>query len=121
MTKKEEKDFIKKLRLAMLEKGFNQSSLARKLGVSHASVNAWLNAKANPSLAMLEKIARALGEPINYFFADVKGNGNAVGNGAQVNSNGDLKKDIELLSTQIKLLATKMELIENKIQKLEKK
>jgi len=47
MTVKKEKDFIKKLKLAMLESGFNQVSLAKKIGIKSNSVSQWLTGKNN--------------------------------------------------------------------------
>lgn len=121
MAGKKEKDLIKKLRLAMIEKGFNQSSLAKEIGLSHTAINAWLHGKANPSLEALEDVAKATNKPLNYFFSEVRRNGNAVGAGAQINAQNDLQKDLKLLSTQVELLKAKVEILEQKLKFFEQK
>ena len=121
MTTKKDEMFIKKLKLAMLESGFNQVSLAKKLGIKSASVSQWLTGKNNPKISTLEKLAKATGKPVNYFFdnsTDVKGNHNVVGNNNSVSA--DVEKDIKLLSTQLELLSAKIKILEAEIQTLKK-
>lgn len=121
MTTKKDEMFIKKLKLAMLESGFNQVSLAKKLGIKSASVSQWLTGKNNPKISTLEKLAKATGKPVNYFFdnsTDVKGNHNVVGNNNSVSA--DVEKDIKLLTAKIAALESKIENLELKYDLLKK-
>lgn len=122
MTRKYNENMIKKIKMAMLESGFNQTSLAKKSGVKQNTISQWLTGTNTPNLATLEKISKALGVPANYFFdssTNVKGDSNVVGKNN--NASSDLKKDIILLSTQIELLSAKITALESKIENLELK
>lgn len=77
MTKKEEKIFIKKLRKAMAEQYMTQTELAQKLGLSHASISAWLHDKSKPEFSLLEKIA----ERKNFRLCSAKFTANTCGSG----------------------------------------
>lgn len=119
MTRKYNENMIKKIKMAMLESGFNQTSLAKKSGVKQNTISQWLTGTNTPNLATLEKISKALGVPANYFFdssTNVKGDSNIVGKNIKVSS--DVKKDIVLLSTQIELLSAKIKIIETEVEKL---
>lgn len=119
MTKKQEKDLIKKIKIAMIESGFNQVTLAEKMGKTHSAINKMLNGGSAITMANLEKIAALTKRPVNYFFdnsTDVKGNHNVVGKNISVSS--DVKKDIVLLSTQIELLSAKIKIIETEVERL---
>ena len=122
MTKKDNKNMIKKIKMAMLESGFNQTSLAKKSGVKQNTISQWLTGTNTPNLATLEKISKALGVPANYFFdnsGSIKGNNNVVSS----NNNSvpaDVQKDIKLLSTQVELLTAKIKLIEARLDKITK-
>lgn len=121
MTRKQEKDVIKKIKIAMIESGFNQVSLAEKMGKTHSAINKMLNGNSAITMANLEKIAALTKRPVNYFFdnsTDVKGNNNVVGNNNKTSSTTE--KDIKLLSTQVELLSAKIKLIEAEIKLLKK-
>ena len=45
----------------MKQRGISQSSLAKSLGISRASVNAWVKGSATPSLDNLKRIGELLG------------------------------------------------------------
>lgn len=122
MTEKKEKDFIKKLKLAMLESGFNQVSLAKKIGIKSNSVSQWLTGKNNPKLSTLEKVAKATGKPVNYFFDNSPvGDGNNIVHG---NHNSVKAKETATLEKEIELLKAKQEVqrlaIANLMLRLEK-
>lgn len=122
MTEKKEKDFIKKLKLAMLESGFNQVSLAKKIGIKSNSVSQWLTGKNNPKLSTLEKVAQATGKPVNYFFDNSPvGDGNNIVHG---NHNSVEAKETATLEKEIELLKAKQEVqrlaIANLMLRLEK-
>lgn len=107
MTEKKEKDFIKKLKLAMLESGFNQVSLAKKIGIKSNSVSQWLTGKNNPKLSTLEKVAKATGKSVNYFFDNSPvGDGNNIVHGSH---NQTACKDTVSLEKEIELLKAKQE------------
>lgn len=121
MTKKETDNIIKKIKIAMIESGFNQVSLAKKMGKTHSAINKMLNGGSTITMENLEKIATLTKRPINYFFdnsTDVKGNQNIVGKNITVSPNVD--KDIKLLFAQVELLTAKMQILETKIKLLEK-
>lgn len=120
MTRKNDDEVIKKIKIAMAEMGLNQSMLAKKLGVKPNTISQWLSGTNSPKIDTLKKIAKATGKPVNYFFAEVKGNNNAVGHGAQVGVPADVQKDIKLLSAQVELLTVKMQLMEKEIKALKK-
>lgn len=119
MPGKKEKDLIKKIKLAMLEKGLNQSSLARKLGLSHTAVNAWLHGKSTPSLDALENVANATEKPLNYFFDNSPvGDGNQIINGSHNQTCNN--KDYALILAKIATLESKVENLELKYDLLKK-
>lgn len=121
MTKKETDNIIKKIKIAMIESGFNQVSLAKKMGKTHSAINKMLNGGSTITMENLEKIATLTKRPINYFFdnsTDVKGNQNIVGKNITVSP--DVAKDIKLLFAQVELLTAKMQILETKIKLLEK-
>ena len=110
-----------KIKIFMLENGISQRDLAKKMKIAPQTVSQFLGGKYNLRTDTVEKIAKALGAPGNYFFADVKGNGNAVGSGAQANSQNNTQKDIKLLSTQVELLSAKIKIIEAEVAELKTK
>lgn len=122
MTKKETDNIIKKIKIAMIESGFNQVSLAKKMGKTHSAINKMLNGGSTITMENLEKIATLTKRPINYFFdnsTDVKGNQNIVGKNTTVSP--DVAKDIKLLFAQVELLTAKMQLLEEKLKSLKQK
>lgn len=48
----------------MKTKGFTQTQLAKKLGVTQALISKWVNGEGVPRTTMLPKIAEALGVSI---------------------------------------------------------
>lgn len=113
--------FIKKLKLAMLEKNINQAKLAKKIGVTRAAVSAWLTGRAKPPLDVLLSLSENLEQPINYFFADVNGNGNAIGNNNNTRLETDLKNDINFIKKELEVQKLQIENLSLKIEKLQKK
>lgn len=121
MTKKETDNIIKKIKIAMIESGFNQVSLAKKMGKTHSAINKMLNGGSTITMENLEKIATLTKRPINYFFdnsTDVKGNQNIVGKNITVSS--DVEKDIALMRVKIEALESKIENLELKYNLLKK-
>ena len=105
----------------MIESGFNQVSLAKKMGKTHSAINKMLNAGSTITMENLEKIATLTKRPINYFFdnsTDVKGNQNIVGKNITVSS--DVEKDIALMRVKIEALESKIENLELKYNLLKK-
>ena len=126
MTEKKEKDFIKKLKLAMLESGFNQVSLAKKIGIKSNSVSQWLTGKNNPKLSTLEKVAKATGKPVNYFFDNSSvGDGNNIIHGSHNNvetkETAALEKEIELLKAKQEVQRLAIANLMLRLEKLERK
>lgn len=56
------------MRRIRLEKGMTQGDICRKLKLDRAYVSNLENGKKNPTLATIEKIAKALYAPIEEFF-----------------------------------------------------
>lgn len=119
MTEKKNKNFTKKLKMAMAEQYITQTELARRLGISQASVSAWLHDKSKPEFDLLEKIAQATNKPINYFFADDSITQNIKGNhNVQQNTNG---QELELIKAKMEVLQKTLENFELRLKLLEKK
>ena len=57
-----------RLRVLRAERGWSQSELAGRLGVSRQTVNAVERGKYDPSLPLAFKIARVFGRPIDAIF-----------------------------------------------------
>nr|QGT50625.1 hypothetical protein Elusimicrob1349_0950 [uncultured Elusimicrobia bacterium] len=124
MTEKEEKIFIKKLKLAMLESGFSQTSLAKKLGLSSTSVSKWITGENTPKISTLHAVAKAVGKPVNYFFSDDSTTQNIVGSHNNQNaskSNADLAKEFELLKAKQEVQALTIENLKLRLERLERK
>lgn len=123
----QEKDFIKKLKIALVEAGLNQTELAEKMGVKKQSVSNWFTGYSNPKLSTIQKIAKATGKPLNYFFdasQQVKGNQNILGNDNKASNSGDidfLHKEISFLKKENELREKEMELIKKDIEILKLK
>lgn len=105
----------------MIESGFNQVSLAKKMGKTHSAINKMLNGGSTITMENLEKIATLTKRPINYFFdnsTDVKGNQNIVGKNITVSP--EVEKDIALMRVKIEALESKIENLELKYNLLKK-
>lgn len=57
-----------KIRKARINKGLTQSRLAQILGISNSTLNKYENNTLRPNVYILEKIAKVLDIPIQYFF-----------------------------------------------------
>ena len=119
MTRKNNTDFIKKLKLAMLESGLNQTKLAKKLGLNSSSISGWLLGKNNPKLSTLQDIAKATNKPLNYFFENsfnttgnnVAGRDNNIHQSTEIET---LKKDVLLLKKEVEILKLKINILNRK-------
>lgn len=119
MTRKQSENVAQKIKIFMMKNGISQRELAKKMKVAPQTVSQFLGGKYDLRMETIEKISKALGAPVNYFFdnsTDVKGNHNVVGKNISVSS--DVKKDIVLLSTQIELLSAKIKIIETEVERL---
>ena len=113
----------KKIKIAMLESGFTQTTFAKKLGLTQSAISKLLNGNNGAAADTLQKIAEITGRPVNYFFdnsTDVKGNNNVVGKNIKVAPDVDLQKDVKLLSVQVELLNAKIKLLEEEIKKMKR-
>lgn len=54
-----------KVRHAMVDKGLNQTSLAKAVGVHQSRVSLWLQGRNNPDLPSAISLARALGVTVD--------------------------------------------------------
>lgn len=62
------KDFGKTLKDIRLKQGLSQGKLAKKLGVHPTYISSFERGIRNPSLKVIERLARALNMPIRNFF-----------------------------------------------------
>lgn len=58
-------DVAMKIRRKMIEKGFKNVDLAKRIGVSEANVSRWLRGDQNLSIDTIYRLADALEEPFN--------------------------------------------------------
>lgn len=113
MTKKKTDNLGKKIKMAMYDCGFNQVSLAKKLGLNSSSVSLWVTGKGKPSLKTLQSVAEITGKPLNYFFENsALGDGNQVINGNNNRVGSD--KDYALIMAKLATLESKIENLELK-------
>jgi transcriptional regulator with XRE-family HTH domain len=63
--------FAKRLSQFVKELGWSQELLGAKAGISQGSANLYLRGKREPSLEIIDRIARAVGVPVRVFFEDV--------------------------------------------------
>ncbi|EOI6872143.1 helix-turn-helix domain-containing protein [Yersinia enterocolitica] len=63
---------ISQFRIAKLlqEKGWGQSDLAQKIGVSAQTVQQWVSGKSTPKPANLDKLSEITGFPVHWFLMD---------------------------------------------------
>lgn len=121
MTKKKSTDLAQKIKIFMLENGISQRDLAKKMKIAPQTVSQFLGGKYNLRTDTVEKIAKALGAPGNYFFdtsTQVNGNSNVVGKNISVSS--EVKKDIALLMAKMAAVESKIENLELKYNLLKK-
>lgn len=112
--KNKKNPLTKKIKLAMLESGLNQSELAKIIGITRQSLSGWLASCENPKLENIKKIAKATNKPVNYFFEN---SGNIADNNSTISvaersSNYEiamLQKDMEIVKKEIEILKMKME------------
>lgn len=62
--------FRENVRAEIRKLGITQGELARRTGLSQAWLSEMLNGKANPSLLTCERIAQALGAPLEGLIAN---------------------------------------------------
>lgn len=119
MTRKNDTEFIKKLKLAMLESGLNQTKLAKKLGIKSAAVSKWIVGQGNPKFSTLEDIAKATNKPLNYFFDNsstkIGGDYITADNSSKVKKENNFQKDLKILQAEIEILKKQIENINLKI------
>jgi transcriptional regulator with XRE-family HTH domain len=60
-----------------------QEELASKIGMSKTALNAIILGKSDPQLTTVEKIAKALGVPVSYFFDEEESTGPEIKQSAQ--------------------------------------
>ncbi|WP_413854008.1 helix-turn-helix domain-containing protein [Candidatus Ruminimicrobium bovinum] len=111
--------FVKQLKKIMLEKGFTQKELAKKLNVTEAFVSAYCNGKRSPKPATLYKFAKDLGVKPDFFYNDKqKIFKNSIVDDKNFNNviNTDLKDmKIQLQDHEIRLLKLENKLLRDKI------
>lgn len=59
-----------RIKEARKAKGFNQSQLARSLGLSPQAVQSWESGKATPKNKNIQDLCALLGRSVDYFFCD---------------------------------------------------
>jgi Predicted transcriptional regulator len=66
----QQKELAKKIKIAMVDSGINQESLAEKLKTAQQVVSNWITGRRNPKMDSLKKIAKATGKPLSFFIED---------------------------------------------------
>lgn len=124
MKKKKDSSFAKKTKIALAEKGETQASIARKMGVTRAQINLWLRGNRIPKMDSLQKLADALGKPVNYFFDDAGQGSYSYFNGNYANNNSNLTvaengSDYRLVAIEreLEILKKDMQLFKLEIEK----
>lgn len=101
-----------KIKEAIVEKGFTQQKFAKKIGIGESMISKWLSGSRNPSLRLLEKIAKATGKPLSFFVENSGntqvGDNNTVGNNNNADTIAIMKKYIEKLEEENKSLKIKL-------------
>lgn len=59
-----------KIKAARKIRRITQDELAKVIGVSDKSISAYESSRANPSLNMVEKIAKATNQPLSFFLEE---------------------------------------------------
>lgn len=121
MTKKIEKSLAQKIKIFMLTNNISQKELAKKMGLTPAAISKVLAKDNSMRTGTLEKIAHALGTDYNYFFADVQGDGNAIGNNNNTCLQTDFKNDIDFIKKELEVHRLKLENLTLKIENLQQK
>ena len=62
----------RKIKLALRDAEMTQEALGNKLGISQAQVNYWVTGSRTPTVDNLQKIADALGKPLDFFTSEIK-------------------------------------------------
>lgn len=63
--------FAKRLNQFVKEMGWSQEAFAARAGISQGSAWLYLHGKREPSLEIIDRIAKAVGVPVRVFFEDV--------------------------------------------------
>ncbi len=107
----------KLIEIAMSEKDLTQKMLAEKLNVKQSMISQWITGKSNPKISTLQKIAKALDMPIDYFVEEEE-NIAEINSKIKIDINKMSKKDIELLLNEkdIKILKLEKEILSLKLE-----
>ena len=71
MDEKRKKEFASKLKKMMLDRGWNQSELARRAGMGRDNISNYMNGKILPGAKKLKQLADAFGVPPNQILEGV--------------------------------------------------
>ena len=112
----------KLIEIAMSEKDFTQKKLADKLDVKQSMISQWITGKSNPKISTLQKIAKALALPTDYFIEKVDNSDEFVFE-KDIDISKMSKKDIMLLLNKkdMRILSLEKEILGLKLQLSEKK
>ena len=69
MTTTSQQEMVNRIKIYMLKNHITQKELAKKLKIKAAAVSKFLDEKSNMRASTINKISKALGVPVNYFFA----------------------------------------------------
>lgn len=82
-----------RIKLSREQKGISQAELARKLGISRSSVNAWESGLSAPTAAYLIELSRLFHVSTDYLLGIEKGN--------QLNLAGYSREELKLINNLI--------------------
>ena len=99
--------FGEQLKKVMSEQNITQKELAEKLGVVQQMISFWTTGNHSPNIKSIEKVAKALNVPINYFIEKPKSD-NKI--------NGLDEKDIKILQLEKENFRLEKENLELKLK-----
>lgn len=70
MAKPSRENFVANLNRLLAEVGIKNADIARKVGVSRATIGRWIDGETQPGYDELDALARVLNKPVSAFFED---------------------------------------------------
>ncbi len=113
MTTTSQQEMVNRIKIYMLKNHITQKELAKKLKIKAAAVSKFLDEKSNMRASTINKISKALGVPVNYFFAS--SDTNIIGDN-NFSTVGNI--EIEMLKKEISLLKKDMLIVQMELEKL---
>lgn len=72
MEEEQVEAIARQIRIALRDAEMTQEELGKKMGISQAQVNYWATGNRTPGIDNLQKIADAVGKPLDFFTSEIK-------------------------------------------------